>query len=1159
MLTPKFVHLRVHTEYSLLDGLSKPKDFVKQSVYLDMPAIAITDFFNLYGVIKFYRYAYHYGIKPVIGVDFKILCKKNKDFNNITILASNNHGYQNLIKLISLANKYKKNNHIFITRELLIKYKTGLILISGGLESDIGKCILRKDHIILNDYIYFYNKHFYNNYYLEIIRTEKDQEEFYLKNIINISRKNNIPIVATNQVCFLEEKDFNAHLIRVSIQKGIPLSSFDKKLYSKKQFLRSEKEMCELFSDIPESLYNSVEISKRCNVTINSNKYFLPIFPTKNISAKNILILKSHKGLKKRLNEIYKNKKDIKKKQKRYFDRLNLELKIINKMKFPGYFLIVMEFIQWAKKNNIPVGPGRGSGAGSLVAYSLNITEVNPLFFNLLFERFLNPERTSLPDFDIDFCMEKRDQVINYVIKKYGEKFVSQIITFGTMTAKAVIRDVGRCLGYTYGFINKISQLIPNDQGIKLKKILYYEKNLLSLYKNNKDINFLINMSLQLEGVIRNIGKHAGGLVISPHKITNFLPLYYDDVKGKYLTQFDKNDIEYIGLLKFDFLGLKTLTIINNTVKMINKNYKTNNININNIPLNDEKSFKILQECKTTAVFQLESYGMKCLIKRLQPDCFEDIISLVALFRPGPLQSGMVDNFIFRKRGLEPIYYPDIKWQHRLLKPILKSTYGIILYQEQVMQIAQVLSGYTPGSADLLRRAMSKKDLKEMKKHYSIFQKGAKKNNIDSKLSSKIFELLEKFAGYGFNKSHSAAYALVSYQTLWLKTHYPAEFMSSVMNSEMDNINRIVFLIDECKKIGIKILKPDINYSKYKFYVNKKNEIVYGLGSIKGLGSKIIKKIIITRKKYGFFYNIFDLCYRIYKKKTHRNFLEKLIFSGCCDSFNISRPLMFYMIPNALLYATQKSKSKKNMQIDMFGLTVNNSIKNICNSYKKIIWPKKIVLDKEKEMLGFYLSSHPIKYYKNELKNYVNFQKIKRICDYNNKKATNIVGLIFSYKVKNTKNNKKICIINFDDGSAKIEIVVFEETFKKYNKIIKKNNLLIIKGFLKFDKYKNVSQFIAIKITDIDDMRNNYIKKIKIYLNKKQIEKEYIDKISKIINSYLGGNINIYLIYVKDEKLYNKKEKNILNKFSNIKVKESLLNELRMLLGKNKIIFFFIK
>ncbi|CRK85803.1 DNA polymerase III subunit alpha [Candidatus Providencia siddallii] len=1070
MTQPNFIHLRVHTDYSMINGLIKIETLIKKISDMKMPSIAITDFTNFFGLIKFYDATHKAGIKPIIGADFyvenDIFCNS---ISHLTVLARNNEGYKNMNLLISKA--YQKGYKAIgptIQRDWLIEHKDGLILLSGGRKGDIGQSLLHKNYDLTNKCVEFYKQYFPDYYYLELIRTGRDNEEKYLYEAIKLASKKKIPVVATNEVCFFNKEDFDAHEIRVAIHDGFVLNNPKRpKNYSPYQYLRSEKEMCDLFSDIPEALINSVEISKRCNVTIHLGKHFLPQFPTGDVKTETFLILQSKKGLEDRLRSIYPDENIRVKKRFKYDNRLNSELKVINEMGFPGYFLIVMEFIQWSKDNKIPVGPGRGSGAGSLVAYALKITDLDPLEFNLIFERFLNPERISMPDFDVDFCTEKRDKVIEHVSNMYGRNAVSQIITFGTMAAKAAIRDVGRVLGYPYGFVNQISKLIPTDPGITLDEAFKNKLELIKIYKNNEEVKEIINMARKLEGTIRNVGKHSGGIIIAPTKIIDFSPLHYDSKGNNPVTQFDKNDIEYVGLIKFDFLGLRTLTVIDLALDMINtsriKN-KLKSINIKTIPLNDKKSFNKLRSSETTGIFQLESNGMKDLIKRLKPDCFEDIIALVALFRPGPLQSGMVDNFINRKRGYEEIFYPDKKWQHKLLKPVLESTYGIILYQEQVIQIAQVIAGYTSGEADILRRAMSKKKPEEMSKQRYIFKKGAIKNKINEELSMKLFDLVEKFAGYGFNKSHSAAYALISYQTIWLKTHYPAEFMAALMTADIDNTDKIIILIDECLRIGLKILPPDINNGFYNFSVNKNNEIIYGIGAIKGIGKTHVYEIIKNRQQNGVFKGIFDFCKRIDIKKINSKIIEKLIMAGVFDSFCIHRAALILSLNYAL--KIKKQYNQTIMQSDMFGINTLISKYNteITNTPKL---SNKIILDKEKEVLGFYLTGHPITEYLNKIKFYTNGFKIKNINKTHYGKIVTIAGLIIFVKITSIKNGNKICICKLDDNSGRLDLILFPDVFNTYIKLLKKDSIIIATGRITIDNFNGNNKMITNKITEI--------------------------------------------------------------------------------------------
>ncbi|QIQ41830.1 MAG: DNA polymerase III subunit alpha [Buchnera aphidicola (Microlophium carnosum)] len=1156
MNEPKFIHLHVHSDYSIIDGLSKPEELVKKAALLNMPAIAITDYNNLHGVIKFYNMAHKLGLKPIIGVTVQFFSNLiNNKLTKLTLLASTQEGYKNLILLISRSYQkgYTNNSDVTIEKKWLLEINKGLILLSGGSQGELGKILLNGQTSLISTCLSFYQKYFPDSYYLELFRTNRDNEETYLHLAIDLSLSTGVPVVATNDVCFLNEEDFKIHKIRIAINEGeILQNSKIQNNYSDQQFLKTEKEMSDLFSDIPEALINSVEIAKRCNVFIHSGRYFLPQFSTGKISVENYLITQAYKGIKNRLSLLDVNNKKYKHIYNQYKNRLDMELNVINKMGFPGYFLIVMEFIQWSKDNNIPVGPGRGSGAGSLVAYALNITEVNPLSFDLLFERFLNPERVSMPDFDIDFCMEKRDKVIDHVSNIYGRNAVAQIITFGTLTAKAVIRDVGRVLGYPYGFINKLSKLVPLDPGITLNEAFSKESELSNLYKNNEDVKKIIDIAKKLEGINRNVGKHAGGVVISPTKITDFCPLYCDEKGNNPVTQFDKNDIEYIGLVKFDFLGLRTLTIINYTVEMINmklKFHKKKLININSIPLDDIKCFNVLKKSETTGVFQLESYGMKDLIKRLQPDCFEDIIALVALFRPGPLQSGMVDNFINRKHGREKISYPDHKWQHILLKPILESTYGIILYQEQVMQIAQVLAGYTLGSADILRRAMSKKNLKDMSKQRAIFEAGALKNGINKKLSVKIFDLLEKFAGYGFNKSHSVAYALVSYQTLWLKSHYPAEFMAAAMTSDIDNTEKIIVLVNESLNIGLKIIPPNINLSKYEFYVNDLNNIVYGIGAIKGIGENSVRNLIEEREKNGFFYDLFDLCMRIDSNKITRRVLEKLIMSGSCDCFNQSRNYLLKSIDDAINASKESLRTKFFQQESLFGVFKNELKQVKKNNFNKLIYSEKNKLENEYQVLGFYLTGHPIDQYKQELKHYVNGIKLSQLKFFEKNRKVLVAGIIVSIKIKITKSKNRIAILILDDNTSRLEVIIFTVLLDLHESILKINTLLFVRGVLNLSFVSKNIKMTAYDLIDLSIMRKKHIYRLIIILNEEKTEMFFLNKLYECLDKQSKGNIPVCISYYKKSSYLNLS----LNKKWFVTISDDLLNELKLLVGSEKI------
>ena len=959
-------------------------------------------------------------------------------------------------------------------------------------------------------------------------------------------------MVATNDVRFISSEDFDAHEIRVAIHDGYTLADPKRpKLYSPQQYLRSEDEMCELFADIPEALQNSVEIAKRCNVTIRLGEYFLPQFPTGDMSTEDYLVKRSKEGLEERLAFLFPDPEVRAQRRPEYDERLDVELKVINQMGFPGYFLIVMEFIQWSKDNNVPVGPGRGSGAGSLVAYSLKITDLDPLEFDLLFERFLNPERVSMPDFDVDFCMEKRDRVIDHVAEMYGRDAVSQIITFGTMAAKAVIRDVGRVLGHPYGFVDRISKLVPPDPGMTLEKAFAAEPQLGEVYEADEEVRALIDMARILEGVTRNAGKHAGGVVIAPTKITDFAPLYCDPEGNNPVTQFDKNDVEYAGLVKFDFLGLRTLTIIDWALGMINpRNEKKGKppVDIAAIPLDDQKSFDMLQRSETTAVFQLESRGMKDLIKRLRPDSFEDMIALVALFRPGPLQSGMVDNFIDRKHGREAISYPDVEWQHESLQPVLEPTYGIILYQEQVMQIAQVLAGYTLGGADMLRRAMGKKKPEEMAKQRSVFEEGAVKNGIDAELSMKIFDLVEKFAGYGFNKSHSAAYALVSYQTLWLKAHYPAEFMAAVMTADMDNTEKVVGLVDECWRMGLKVLPPDINSGLYHFHVNDEGEIVYGIGAIKGVGEGPIEAILEARKD-GYFKDIFDLCARTDTKKLNRRVMEKLIMSGAFDRLGPHRAALMSSLEDALKAADQHAKAEAIGQADMFGVLAE-APEQVERSYANIPkWQDEIILEGERETLGLYLTGHPINRYLKEIERYTHGLRLKDVNPTPRGQMTTVVGLVLASKVITTKRGNRIGVCTLDDRSGRLEIMLFSDALERYQHLLEQDRILIASGQVSFDDFSGGLKMVVRELLDISEAREKYARGLAISLTDGQIDEQLLHRLRGALEPHRSGTIPVHLYYQKDDA----RARMRFGATWRVTPTDTLLTDLRTLLGNEQV------
>ncbi|CUS48690.1 DNA polymerase-3 subunit alpha [Idiomarinaceae bacterium HL-53] len=1091
MTAPKFIHLHIHSDFSMVDGLQKVKPLCQHVAAHQMPAMALTDEMNLCGLVRYYQTARNLGVKPIVGADLRVIFEDWPEQPlRITALAMNAKGYKNLKILISEAYlRGHQYGHPCVDQAWLAEHHEGLIILSGAQHGDVGLAILRKNTAALARSIEFYQTYFRERFYLELIRTGRPGEAICVRESVALAQEHDLPVVATNDVVFAKPEDFDAHEIRVAIHDGYTLADPRRpKLYSEQQYLRSAEEMQELFSDIPEAIENTIEIAKRCNLNIRLDEYFLPQFPTEGMSEPDYLVKKSQEGLEDRLLQIFPDAAERAEKRAPYDERLAIELEVINNMGFPGYFLIVMEFIQWSKDQGIPVGPGRGSGAGSLVAYALKITDLDPLEFELLFERFLNPERVSMPDFDVDFCMDRRDEVIDHVAELYGREAVSQIITFGTMAAKAVVRDVGRVLGHPYGFVDRISKLIPGTPGMTLAGAFEEEPRLHQLYDSDDEVREVIDMARRLEGVTRNAGKHAGGVVIAPTKITDFSPLYCDE-EGRYpVTQFDKNDVETAGLVKFDFLGLRTLTIIQWAVDMANIRLQKEGrapIDITKIPLNDSRCYDVLKRGETTAVFQLESRGMKELIKRLLPDLFEDIIALVALFRPGPLQSGMVDNFIDRKHGREEISYPDKTWQHDCLKPILKPTYGVILYQEQVMQIAQEMAGYTLGGADLLRRAMGKKKPEEMAKQRAVFEDGAKKNGIDPELAIKIFDLVEKFAGYGFNKSHSAAYALVAYQTLWMKVHFPAEYMAAVMSADMDNTDKIVTLVDECERMGLKILPPDVNVGSYKFSVDQNQQVVYGIGAIKGVGEGPIESIIAARNEGGPFKDLFDFCRRVDLKKLNRRVLERLIKAGALDNLGPHRAALMAHLEKAMRQADQAAQAEAVGQTDLFGLLADTEDDTAVIFDEVPKWSEAIWLEGERETLGLYLTGHPINRYRHELKYYTQL-RLSDIGDSGKGNTVAVAGLILDVRVMVNKKGQRWGLVTIDDRSARVDVRFYNETFEQSESLLYKDALIWIKGEVGFDRFSGTNTMTAVEVMTIEQARAQFVKRLAISLDCEQ-------------------------------------------------------------------------
>ena len=1076
-----FVHLHLHSEYSLSDGIIRIEDLVNRTSEMGYPAVALTDLSNLFGLIKFYRLAREKGIKPIIGSEINLIKDIDSTPASLVLLVKNKTGYTNLTKLVS--NAYiegQDKGEPFVELSWLQDYSEGLIALSGGQNGHVGQALLTGNLKLASKRLNYFKNIFKEDFFLEIARIGKENEEEYNNLVLKLSIKENIPIVATNDVRFLSPidpedspSDFEAHEARVCIQRGDFIGDSNrKKEYTENQYFSSPEEIKKKFSDFPEAINNTVEIAKKCNLELDLDHFFLPDFqvPEGNTTESYLKDL-SERGLKKRLDQIRTSNNSYSINQELYSERLEYELNMICKLGFAGYFLIVADFVNWAKKNDIPVGPGRGSGAGSITAYALGITSIDPIKYDLLFERFLNPERVSNPDFDIDFCMEGRDRVLEYVTKKYGKNSVAQISTRGTMAARAVVRDVVRVLGKSYGFGDKLAKAIPEIPGISLKQA-YKEKEFKELIDSSNESREVFDMALKLEGLSRSVGTHAAGVVIAPTALTDFTPLIVDSERGTVATQFDMGDVESAGLVKFDFLGLKTLTVINETVKRINLKLDNEQyINIDNLPLNDEKTFQLLQKAKTAGIFQLESRGMREYLKQLVPNTFEDIVNMNALYRPGAMK--FVDSYIKKKHGREEVTYGN-----DILKKILNNTYGIIVYQEQVMQIAQELSGFTLGQADILRRAMGKKKKEEMEEQRSAFIEGAMKREVKKDVATNLFELINEFAGYGFNKSHSVGYALIAYQTAWLKAHYPSEFLASTLSCELDSTDRIQMFVEDCRSMDLKVNRPDINKSDYLFKDLDKETILYGLGAIKGIGESLVSNIIEARKEKEF-EDLYDFCLRVGSNRVNKRILTALIGSGAMDSFG-NRQDIFQQIESVLKSVDQVTERQQSHIQDLFGS--NNDLLDLeeNKSFNYSFDP----IASEWSALGFYLESHPIEDRKEEIRKMCGtfIQELESSAN-----IQRVAGVLMHLNVRQGKNGR-FAFATIDDATGKLDISIWADVFDKYRSVLKKGQIMVIQGMVEKDDYFSDSdstkyKMSAERILSFDQARQEYLKHVKVFID----------------------------------------------------------------------------
>ncbi|MEZ8292804.1 DNA polymerase III subunit alpha [Vibrio splendidus] len=1141
----EFVHLGVHTHLSVYDSLIDIKELISASEMMGFSSVSVNDDSNLFGAIKLYTKAQSSGLKPIISAQIHV--QFEDIIGVVTLIVQDQTGYLNLCKLISIGydqRREKDEDLPVISLPLLLEHSEGNILLTGGMRGllNVGMNQVDKSNVLsLMDRL---RESFPDRLYIELQRLGLPNEDQYVYRMVETASRLGLPVVATNEVRFLRPEDYPVHEVRVADIKKISvneLRTLHPHDYTEHQYLKSSSEMYELFSDIPSAITNTTKIAQRCSIGLTLDVPCLPHFKNdQGITENEDLVAQANKGLQNLITRWADEKKNNPESISVYQERLNTELKIINDMGFPGYFLIVSDIVQWSKDNLIPVGPGRGSGAGSLVAYALKITDLDPLDYDLLFERFLNPERVSMPDFDIDFCMELRDQVIKFVSDKYGEGSVSQIVTFGTMGAKAAVKGAARALAVPYMISNKITKMIPNDPGMTLDKAIIPGAELDLYIESDVDAKRIINFAKGIEGKTRSLGKHAGGVVISPSPLYDYTPTYRTADFHSYVTMFDKNDVETAGLVKFDFLGLRTLTIVNHAVSSVNAGIKAGTLpplpyesfngllNIEDIPIDDKSTYELYQSGETTAVFQVESSGMKQLLRRLKPDCFEDIIALVALFRPGPLQSGMVDNFIDRKHGREAISYPDINCQHECLKEILEPTYGIILYQEQVMKIAQVMAGYTLGQADMLRRAMGKKKPEEMAKQRDIFKQGAVDNGIDGDLALKIFSLVEKFAGYGFNKSHSAAYALVSYQTAWLKKHYPAQFMASVMSAVCDDTPKVVKYISECRNMNLSVLPPDINESQASFTSQTKEEINFGLGAVKGIALPVLNAIKFGRE-ISKFKDVYDFCRKV---KLDKSKLIKLCKSGAFERLHSNRASLIETIPDAVLMGKQHREQDELRIKDLFEETGDMPKNNFVSIPEA---PIRTLVTWEIETLGLCLSSHPMNEFEVEVAPLVtnkigsvlnDFQAIDNDTESDSEEHKvwkdvfiKSVGAIMSIDIKaGAKGNR--AIITFDDNTHQLEMNIFNKTYSEYAELINSLSIgdcLYVEGKITYDRRSETHKMIGFKLMDMQEVRDKYAEFIYINLDGDIVTDDQLTALDQIVSDSPEGPVNVIGRYLDDD------------------------------------------
>ena len=1103
----RYVHLRLHSEYSVTDGIVRVGDAVKRAAGDRMPALALTDLGNLFGLVKFYSAARGKGVKPIAGADVWITNPEAPDdAYRLLLLVRNPRGYQQLCELLSKAYLVEgRRDRAEIRREWFKELGSdGLIALSGAHLGDIGEALINGNYDLAGERAKAWEAIFPGAFYLEVQRYGQPQQEAIVQQTADIAGELGLPLLATHPIQFMTRDDFRAHEARVCIAEGYVLGDTRRpKTYTEEQYFKTQAEMIELFADLPEALENSLEIAKRCNIELTLGKNFLPDFPTPpGMTLDDFLVAEAKAGLEVRLVELFPDPEVRLQRRPEYDDRLVFEYKTIIQMGFPGYFLIVADFINWGKKNGVPVGPGRGSGAGSLVAYSLRITDIDPLEYALLFERFLNPERVSMPDFDIDFCQDNRWRVIEYVRGHYGADAVSQIATFGTMSSKAVIRDVGRVFSLPYSMCDRISKLIPivQNKPVSLAEALEQEPQLKEMMQGDGDgetVRELFDLAGRLEDLIRNVGMHAGGVLIAPGKITDFCPIYQaTGSDASPVSQFDKDDVEKAGLVKFDFLGLRNLTIIELAVEYIRR-MTGEKLDLMSLGFTDPAAYQILKDANTTAIFQVESEGMKKLLKKLAPDRFEDIIAVLALYRPGPLGSGMVDDFILRKKGQQKIdyFHPD-------LTACLSPTYGVIVYQEQVMQISQIIGGYTLGGADMLRRAMGKKKAEEMAEHRATIAAGAKLKGYDPALAEQLFDLMTKFAEYGFNKSHTAAYAVVTYHTAWLKAHHCAAFMAATMSSDMDNTDSVKIFYEDTINNKVKVLGPDVNASNYRFEPVDRSTIRYGLGAVKGTGEQAVNVILKTRETDGPFKDLFDFCQRCDKRMVNRRTTEALIKAGAFDSIDTNRYKLLASVGVAMDFAEQAERNA--MQTSLFDMGA--SAEEHAPQYIAVKpWDEKEQLMQEKAALGFFFSGHPYSSFKKELSRFIR-RPLNQLAPA--KELTMLAGLVVGVRTQMTRRGKML-FVQLDDGTGMIEVTVFSELFEAERAKIVTDEVLIIEGKVRFDEFSGSNSVVAEKLMTLGEARARFAKHLLLRMNGTADAR----KLKSLLMPFVPGTAQVRLRY----------------------------------------------